>query len=83
VKLLQRVKDWMQLRRWDRFDSAEARRASLKSEPLPCPFCGSVNIEVSSYVGWAKCLDCEAEGPPTEDGDTTEPAIVAAWNRRR
>lgn len=56
---------------------------------LPCPFCGSDDIDESFSLGYAGgdksnplvatgCMECSATGP---DYPTTEKAI-AAWNKR-
>lgn len=63
----------------------------------PCPFCGSVEVELAntwtpSY--WVECKGCGAEvhphGPSWKKGDDTKPAkhlasarrAMKAWNRR-
>ncbi len=48
---------------------------------LPCPFCGSTNINAAPKRGFPKqclCEDCRAEGP----GKVTTEEAIAAWNGR-
>jgi uncharacterized Zn finger protein len=50
----------------------------MKYVLLPCPFCGSRNIEVETVAG---CMNCGCVGPsPTTTGDERE--SVALWNQR-
>jgi Lar family restriction alleviation protein len=52
------------------------------AELLPCPFCGGTRVVVTCTAAgpwWFGTCDCQAEGPPTKDG---EAAAIAAWNRR-
>ncbi|WP_228005665.1 Lar family restriction alleviation protein [Xenorhabdus sp. BG5] len=48
----------------------------------PCPFCGSGDTEINSYLDdtwfFVQCIDCNAAGP---ESDTTEEAVIA-WNQR-
>ena len=62
---------------------------------LPCPFCGSTDIEVYKkgavvpgvYEVYAVCRECEARGPrkivekrPTLSDDDCAYIAIAAWN---
>ena len=58
---------------------------------LPCPFCGSTDVEVcrSCYFLFVLCDGCGAQGPAVEcdlknlDGRSAEKAnAVEAWNKR-
>lgn len=44
---------------------------------LPCPFCGSSNVELRSGP-FATCMHCGAEGPIGDDADSAQ----EAWNTR-
>lgn len=63
-------------------DCRDATRKWLDEEhiekPLPCPFCGSENIEVSETAYYVECNDCGVE---TRCYHTIEEALEA-WNRR-
>ena len=48
-----------------------------KSKLRPCPFCGGEEIEAGT-VGYAYCLNCDAEGPRAK----TKAAAIKAWNYR-
>lgn len=56
----------------------------ILSKNLPCPFCGSNNIEIQNVGDWACtamaviCHDCGMEGPTSEDSDVAE----QLWNKR-
>ena len=43
----------------------------------PCPFCGGDEIEAGT-VGYAYCINCDAEGPHTQ----TKADAIEAWNKR-
>lgn len=48
---------------------------------LPCPFCGlEDSVEVSASPGYcfARCKNCEAEGPFAR----TKEEAIELWNRR-
>lgn len=51
-----------------------------KPEILPCPFCGSSDVElcVTSNFSWCECQNCEAESCSKE---TKEEALIQ-WNTR-
>ena len=61
---------------------------ALSEEPLlPCPFCGSedVEYEFSSSQGYIKCNTCEAMGAEVEeaaDPECSVGAAIVAWNTR-
>jgi Lar family restriction alleviation protein len=47
---------------------------------LPCPFCGSNDIEVREGIEfWCTCKNCYAEGPTARDFDGD---AIAEWNKR-
>jgi Lar family restriction alleviation protein len=53
------------------------------SEFLPCPFCGSSDIE----VGWSikfrrEELWCDECGAKFSDPTSTKAELIASWNRR-
>jgi Lar family restriction alleviation protein len=51
-------------------------------EPLPCPFCGSENLELRDGCGvafWLRCHRCVSEGP----SQPTPELAVEKWNTRR
>lgn len=50
-------------------------------EANPCPFCGNEKLEVeeSPVCFWVTCIDCLAEGPPSEDSARH---AFELWNRR-
>jgi Lar family restriction alleviation protein len=61
--------------------SAETGSGTL--EALPCPFCGSVNLDTSFFMPGCDsfqvaCGDCGATGPEKE----TETEALLAWNNR-
>lgn len=52
---------------------------------LPCPFCGSTNLDVCGVlVRYVHCLDCGTDGPwPCHQRkEQTQEEAVEAWNRR-
>lgn len=54
---------------------------TLSDEAIPCPFCGSDNLDrnqVGNSLHWVFCLDCNCCGP---DADNLHNAINR-WNRR-
>jgi Lar family restriction alleviation protein len=53
----------------------------MKTELLPCPFCGGVELEPvqTENDGYAVyCADCYATGPEA----TSKQAALTAWNQR-
>jgi predicted RNA-binding Zn-ribbon protein involved in translation (DUF1610 family) len=64
--------------------SPRVRRAL---QPLPCPFCGSANVEVSRIGNYREqtvmvtCMDCLAVGPTTAGQRIGE--AVYCWNTRQ
>jgi len=55
------------------------KSAELELELLPCPFCGSKNIECAGHtMFFISCLTCEAGGGTYPD----EPTAIAHWNSR-
>lgn len=61
------------------------RLAKYVTEPLPCPFCGSVaQMTITDYEdcsGWKmECdeFECSGSGPERD----TEARAIAAWNKR-
>jgi Lar family restriction alleviation protein len=57
-------------------------KANDEGTPLldPCPFCGSVDIEMkdTEIAHYALCVSCEAEGP----ANTVLSSAIAKWNQR-
>lgn len=61
-----------------------------KVELLPCPFCGSVNIQLD--IDWVECIDCAGfMSVPTgkvpklwteEDIENYKSDAIKAWNTR-
>ena len=51
-------------------------------EILPCPFCGSKDIEIQPVFDdkghCVHCFDCDSWGPVSDTIDNT----IAAWNHR-
>lgn len=47
-------------------------------KPLPCPFCGGINIINCGLHKY--CHSCGAEGPDADNG--TDAGLLSAWNRR-
>ena len=57
----------------------------VKTDPLPCPRCGSLGAAVDSdwLRAWVFCRECDFEGPASYDkapSEAREGAIIA-WNR--
>lgn len=60
----------------------------------PCPFCGSLSISLwyevktlkGTYVAWAYCEDCAAQGPEVVvhclTNEDAKAAAMGAWNVR-
>lgn len=56
----------------------------MKYDLLPCPFCGSRNVEMTGVIMFfVVCRDCKSEGPVafTTTGGIREAASL--WNTRR
>lgn len=52
---------------------------NLRSELIPCPFCGDLEITLEQYEGgWYVECDCECSLGPR----STPLAIINQWNRR-
>lgn len=47
-------------------------------DPLPCPFCGSVDL--SAHLTWIGCKTCGASGPGPKQSEWH--GAEHAWNRR-
>jgi hypothetical protein len=51
-------------------------------ELLPCPFCeGPAFVRGDEFASWVQCDRCFAEGP-TVCREDSQPAAIAAWNKR-
>lgn len=57
-----------------------------EQELLPCPFCGSENLDVAQTgIWWVTCQHCGAEGRTHDDDDhsfKTKERAITAWNIR-
>ena len=60
---------------------------------LPCPFCGSENLELAEFYGGyrVECLDCVTQGPALEIksvfniglfSETAQHLAMEKWNMR-
>lgn len=49
-----------------------------KQEMIPCPFCGSTDIDF--LVGYVHCKGCKSDGPHVSSASADD--AVKAWNRR-
>ena len=56
----------------------ELGREGGEGELLPCPFCGSDDVQYYPADGYVECLKCEGSGP-VEDRDM---GIGVRWDRR-
>lgn len=59
---------------------------SLDVQPLPCPFCGSDDVDAAAGMDtqrrvMAGCMTCGALGPDPEEGRGTKADAVERWNR--
>jgi Lar family restriction alleviation protein len=51
----------------------------VELKPLPCPFCGDINIEINyTSVYWCSCVGCGAEAAHGR----TQKESIKIWNRR-
>lgn len=52
---------------------------------LPCPFCGSRDLEMARMANYVHCIRCGADGPEMRPPRSEETWIAAIdrWNWRR
>ena len=56
---------------------------AMKAEPLPCPFCGSTNLDIEHTADCNQrvvCKECRAQGPDTYHQGIE--VVTARWNDR-
>ena len=55
----------------------------MNIKPLPCPFCGSEDIDVRRLDGGVECLACHVWMPPVYSTDKSKCRLaLEGWNRR-